>query len=225
MRKVMYLGLVCVSLIALSCKSNNDSKKANAENAIVADSSKSKILQPIEMLDIENELFQREKDTIKEVINWDEFNEDSEERNPIAEKVFVRVTFHIDTEWANEEIPLNNVYFKTTLQLVYGKAVLGDNICNSTNGEEIVLLTGKFTGKDLENMFLNTKETFSGMRYITTDFSLRNYLIKNKINLMNIDGDKRLGRIIIRTYVGDSKENMTTISETVKNVIKNYYRE
>ena len=75
MRKVMYLGLVCVSLIALSCKSNNDSKKANAENAIVADSSKSKILQPIEMLDIENELFQREKDTIKEVINWDEFNE------------------------------------------------------------------------------------------------------------------------------------------------------
>jgi len=41
MKKVIYFGLICILLIALSCKSNNDSKKANTENAIVADSSKS----------------------------------------------------------------------------------------------------------------------------------------------------------------------------------------
>lgn len=223
--RIKIFVLICFSLIVLSCKCNNHSKDKKSENAIVVDSNKSKIIQPIEILDIENELFQRDKDTIKEVNNWDEFNADDDERNPIAEKVFVRVTFHIDTEWANEKIPLNNVYFKTTFQLVYGEAVLGDNICNSTNGVEIILLTGKFTGKDLEKMFLNNHKNYCGMRYITTDFLLRNYLIKNKINLMNLDGDKRLGRIIIRTYVGDSKDNMTTIFETVKNVIKNYYRE
>ena len=39
MKKIMYLGLVCFILIALSCKSNNDSNKNNnANNPIIVDS-------------------------------------------------------------------------------------------------------------------------------------------------------------------------------------------
>jgi hypothetical protein len=156
---------------------------------------------------------------------WDEFNENVEDRMPISEKIFVKTLFHINSEWAGEKIPLGKVFYKTTIQFVYGSIVIGENICNPTLSEEIILISGSFTGNDFEKMFLNSS-VFSGLQFDTPAFLLRQYLIRNKISLFNYQGQpKFLGRIIIRTYFGSNINNLENKYENIINVMKSPYVE
>ena len=184
---------------------------------------------PEELISVENELFQyvenEIKDSVTKVSTWDEFNENKEDRDSIPEKVFVKTSFHIDPEWAGEKIPFEKVLFKTTIQLIYGKAAIGDNVCNPTVGNEITLLSGSFTGKDMEKMFLNSLN-FSGIKFKTSDFSLRSYLITNRVRLFYTQEQQIiLGRIVIRTYYGSKPKNLNIKYEKVMNVIKNQFED
>ncbi|MDP4289693.1 MAG: hypothetical protein Q8908_01275 [Bacteroidota bacterium] len=205
-------------LIFATCSGQSRSKTVKNQN-----------LYPEQLLTVENELYQNtrfeNKDTVMPVVNWDEFDEDSNDRVLIPNEVMIKTSFNIDSEWAGEKIPLDNVFFKTTIQFIYGEAVIGDNICNPIHGKEITLLNGSFTGKDIEKILLN-KLDYSGIRYQTPRFHLRDYLTKNKIRLFPSQKQKYiLGRITIRTYFGSSKDNMNTIYETVKNVMKNPFKD
>jgi hypothetical protein len=188
-----------------------------------------KTVSPEKLIYVENVLFQYSKiggkDTTVTFSLWDEFNENAEDRIPIPEKIFVKTLFHINSEWAGEKIPPGKVFYKTTIQFVYGSIVIGENICNPTLSDEIQLLSGSFTGKDFEKMFLNSSD-FSGLRYETPTFLLRDYLIKNRISLFNSEGQSKvLGRIVIRTYFSSDINKLNTKYENIINVMKSPYVE
>ena len=184
---------------------------------------------PEKLIYVENVLFQLrnigERDTAFTSSLWDEFNENIEDRIPIPEKIFVKTFFHINSEWAGERIPLGKVYYKTTIQFVYGNIVIGANICNPIVSKEIQLSNGVFSGEDFKKMFLNNSN-FSGLIFETPVFLLRDYLTKNKVSLFNYDGNpKLLGRIVICTYFGSNINKLDAKYENIINVMRNPYFE
>ena len=184
---------------------------------------------PEKLIYVENVLFQfskiEERDTAVTSSLWDEFNENIEDRIPIPEKIFVKTFFHINSEWAGEQIPLGKVYYKTTIQFIFGNIVIGANICNPIVSKEIQLSSGAFSGKDFEKMFLNNSN-FSGLIFETPVFLLRDYLTKNKVSIFNYNGNpKLLGRIVIRTYLGRNNNKLDAKYENIINVMRNPYFE